>query len=451
MSGSGYGTRLAATFFTAGLFGLAILQPDAGRQAAQQAYRLAAAASAAADGAPMASRACAIGEPALKGPFAPLEDVLSVSPLGGVTAPGEPLPAPYIRVNTRPGESAFQRRTTAALAPARADIVALERRIDRDVYGRASAQSWRVHFRTCEDIAFYYDRIDALSDGLMARAGGLAAFTEFGGPDHIALETRIRVQAGDVIGETDGFDIGLHDASAAPVALARPERYRTNPYARAAVFDAAPSLVAAISPATEHARCAIDYLPRGEQEKWSNKLGDSWNLRRAKGENACRTALLDTPDAAQGAWFTDSAHNAAASRVSAIALAADSIDPNRLIFALHGRLSSLTPELVGLAPMMEDEREAAAKDFLSLRKGDGRINTGFDDLTGEGVYCYERLRANFVGPLINGVILVQRQEGGEDADGGPDLLRIEARGDALSCIDLEEPWSFTGDETTFYR
>ena len=447
MSGSGYYTKLAATFFTAGLLGLAIMNPKAGQHAADHAARLAAAAGAAADGAPMQTRACAIGEPALRGPFAPLDDVLSVSPLGGVTAPGEPLPAPYIRVNTRTGETAFQRRITTALAPARADIVALERRIDRDPYGRAAAQSWRVHFAACEDITFYYDRIDALSDDILARAGGLNAFTEFGGPDHIALETRIRVQTGDVIGQSDGFDIGLHDRGAAPVPLARPERYRTNPYARAQALDVAPALMAAISPATEHARCAIEYLPTDKQEKWANKLGDSWNLRRAKGENACRTALLDTPDAAQGAWFTDAAHNAAASRVSAIALAADTIDPNRLIFALHGRLSSLTPELVGLAPMMEEEREAASRDFLSFRKGDGRINTGFDDLQGPGVYCYERLRANFVGPLINGVILVQREARSQ----GPDLLRIEARGDVVTCIDLEEPWGFTGNETTFYR
>lgn len=364
-----------------------------------------------------------------------------------MTAPGEPLPAPYIRINTRAGETAFQRRTTTALAPARADIVALERRIDRDAYGRAAAQSWRVHFTACENISFYYDRIDALSDDLLARAGSLAAFTEFGGPDHIALETRVRVQPGDVIGQTNGFDVGLHDQTAAPAALARPERYRTNPYARAAIFDAAPSLVAAISPATEHARCALDYLPKDKQEKWANKLGDSWGLRRAKGENACRTALLDTPDAAQGAWFTDAAHNAAATRVSAIALAADSIDPERLIFALHGRLSSLSPDLVGLAPMMEQEREAASKDFLSFKRGDGRINARFDKLQGDSVYCYERLRANFVGPLINGVILVQR----ENNDNGPDILKIEARGDAMSCIDLEEPWAFTGNETTFYR
>lgn len=447
VSQSGYYTRLAAVFFTAGVIGAAIMNPDAGRRYLDKAAQIAAAAEAVADGAPMAERPCAIGEPALSGPFAPVADILSVSPLGGVTAPGEPLPAPYIRVNTRTGETAFQRRATTALAPAKADIVALERRIDRDAYGRAAAQSWRAHFAVCENVTVYYDRLDSLNDDLIARAGGLNAFTELGGPDHIAVETRIRVQEGDVIGETDGFDVGLHDRAAAPAALARPERYRTNPYARAAVLNAAPSLVAAISPATEHARCALDYLPKDEQAAWSKKLGDSWGLRRASGDNACRTALLDTPDAVQGAWFTDAAHNAATTRISAIALAADAVDTGRLIFALHGRLSSLTPELVGLAPMMEEERAAAAKDFLSFRKGDGRINAPFDQTRGRGVYCYERLRANFVGPPINGVILLQRRS---NAD-GPDILKIEARGDVLSCIDLEEPWAFTGNETTFYR
>jgi len=44
------------------------------------------------------------------------------------------------------------------------------------------------------------------------------------------------------------------------------------------------------------------------------------------------------------------------------------------------------------------------------------------------------------------VILLAVEAGGESP-----LMRIEARSDALRCIDLEEPWSFTGAETTFYR
>lgn len=442
MSGSGYYVRLAAVLFVAALMGAAIRYPQAPREAVARAAEVAAAVET-----PLAARACAIGDPALAGPFAPLDDVLSVSPLGGVTAPGEVLPAPYIRINTRRGETAFERRTTEALAPVRADITAIERRIDRDAQGRALGQSWTVHFRTCETITFYYDRLDALSEDVLRRAGGLSVFKELGGPDHIALETRIRVNAGDVIGTSDGFDVGLHDLAASPAALERPERYHADSYARAAVFDAPASLVKTITPDTARARCPIDYLPKAQQDAWAEKLGDSWGIRRAKGENACRAAVNDLPGAAQGVWYTDAAHNAATTKVSAVALSPDAIDPDRLIFALHGRLASLTPDMIGLSPAMEEERRAAAKDFISFERGEGRINAHFAEVRDGQVYCYERLRANFVGPLINGVILLQRQT----AEDGPALLRIEAREDVHACIDLEEPWTFTGDATVFYR
>ncbi len=447
MSGTGDGVRLAAAFITAALFGAAIAWPQGGAKLAEKAESIASQTMARADGAPMASRTCAIGEPALSGPFAAIDDVLSVSPLGGVTAPGEPLPAPYIRINTRSGEKAFERRETAALAPAKADVTAIERHVLRDEYGRATGLSWTVHFRSCENIAFYYDRIDQIDPGLLQRAGGLVAFTEFGSADYMAVESRVRVNKGDVIGKSDGFDVGLHDLAATPAALARPERYRVDSFARAEVFDAPPSLLTAITTDVTRARCPIDYLPKDEQSAWGAKLGDAWGIRRAKGDNACRTALVDTPEAAQGAWFTDAAHNAATTKVSAIALSPDAIDPDRLIFALHGRLPSLTPQMVAGRGKPGRADENALEGFLSFTKGEGRINTPFADVDDGAVHCYQRLRTNFIGPLINGVVLLQRQQ----SETGLDLLKIEARGDVSSCIDLEDPWRFTGNETIFYR
>lgn len=442
MLGSGYFTRLVAAVLVAAALGAVIIKPHAGRDALE---RLAASAPAPA---PLAGRACAAGEAPLSGGFAPIEDVLSVSPLGAVTAPGEPLPTPYIRINTRKGDTVFQRRKTTALAPARADITAIERRIDRDTDGKAAAVSWTLHFTVCDRISFYYDRLDDIDESILRRAGGLKRFTELGGPDHLASLTRIRVRPGEVVGSADGFDVGLHDRSAPPAQMARPERYRPNPYQHAAVFDTPPSLVAAITPDQARARCAIDYLPKATQPAWAEKLGDAWGMRRAKGENACRTALVDAPGTAQGAWFTDASHNALTNKVSAIALAPDSIDPERLIFSLHGKLASLTPDMIALAPMLEDERAAAARDFLTFDKGDSaRINAAFDAV-GEGeTYCYERLRANFVGPKINGVVLLRI----DNADAGAPLMKIEALKQAFTCRDLEEPWAFTGNETTFYR
>lgn len=443
MRGSGDAIRLAATFIVAALFGGAIIWPQSGARIAKQAEVLAARA----DGAPMSARACAIGEPALSGPFAALDDVLSISPLGGVNAPGEALPAPYIRINTRSGAQAFERSEIAAIAPSKADIIAIERQVLRDPYGRATGLSWTVHFQSCDKISYYFDRLDSIDDAILAKAGGLVAFTEFGDADHMGVETRIRVAPGAIIGRSDGFDVGLHDLGATPAPMARPERYRTDYFARAAVFDAAPSLLAIINPDVTRARCALDYLPKEIKQDWADKLGDSWGIRRAKGENTCRTALVDTPGAAQGAWFTDAAHNAAATKVSAIALSPDSIDPERLIFALHGRLPSLTTGMITPGKTPDAKNSAPAKDFYSFTKGEGRINTPFADVTDASIHCYQRLRTNFIGPLVNGVILLQRAED----SGGQDLLKIEARADVTSCIDLAEPWSFTGNETVFYR
>jgi hypothetical protein len=435
----GYYIRLGAVVATAALLGWIIFHPTAGRRAIQQAGPVVLAHL-------PPVRACPPGELPLSGPFAPIGDILSVSPLGAVTAPGEPLPTPYLRLNTKRGKTAFDRKPTAALAPANSEITAIERRIERAADGAARA-SWTVHLKPCDKITVYYDRLDSIEPSILRRAGGLSAFTEIGGPEHLAIETRIRVREGDLIGSSHGFDVGLHDAAAAPAAMARPERYRSDAFERAEVFKTPPELLQAISPDISRARCALDYLPAAFKGEWANKLGDSWGMRRAKGDNACRTALVDAPGSAQGAWFTDASHNALTNKVSAVALAPDSIDPERLVFALHGRLKSLTADLVALNPRMDEERAQAAKDFLTFEKGGGLINRAFAEMKPGDVYCYEGLRANFVGPRIAGVLLVQMTS----ALTGAELLKIEARGDALSCAGLPEPWSFSGNETTFYR
>ena len=441
MLGSGYFVRLAATLVAAALLGAVIMKPEAGRRVVDKAaaFQL--------DPNGRADRACALGEQPLTGPFAPIEDVLSVSPLGAVTAPGEPLPTPYIRINTRQGATAFERRQTSALAPARAEIVALERRVIRNAAGAAIAENWTVHFKPCEKITITYDNLDSIDSDILRRAGGLSSFMEIDSADHLARATGIRINAGEIIGAGDGFDVSLQDLSATPTVMARPERYSSNPYEEAVVFDAPPALLAAIATDHTRARCALDYLPRDLKAAWTQKLGDAWGMRRAKGDNACRTALVDKPGAAQGAWFTDASHNALTNKVSAVALAPDAVDPERLIFALHGRLKSLSPDMIGLAPMLEEQRLAASRDFLTFERGDGRINAPFEKVKEGETYCYERLRANFVGPKINGVVLL----GLSTAENGAALMKVEARGDVSSCLDLEEPWSFTGNETTFYR
>jgi len=437
---SEYYLRLAAAVAAAGLLGLAVVNPAGGKNAA---------ASVAAIGGPdipLAERSCPAAVSLLDGGFARLDDILSISPLGGVTAPGETLPAPAIRLNTKKGQSVFERRVTDALSPAKAEIVALERRTFRDEAGAAMRESWRVHLALCDKVRLVYDDLDTIDAGVLRRAGGLAAMSEIGGPDHLAVATRVKVKKGEALGAADGFDVLLEDQRKPPAPLDRPERYVTNSYAVATAISAPPKVLAALATDVSRIQCPLDYLPDAIAGDWKGKLGDAWGMRAAKGADACRTALADIPGRAQGAWFTDASHNGRTDKVSAIALAPDSIDPDRLLLALHGRVKSLTPDMVALAPMLEEERAGAARDFFTFERGDGRINPPFDMVKAGDVVCYQGLRANFVGPRLDAVILL----GMEKAENGPPFLKIEARS-VSSCIDLEEPWAFSGAETTFYR
>jgi hypothetical protein len=439
MVGSEHYLRLAASLAVAALLGAAIANPGAGKSAVMRV-------AAKTDPGPMTQRACEDRAGVLKTGFAPGDDILSISPLGEATAPGEQLPAPSIRLNTKKGASTFERRITDVLAPAKAEIVALERRTLRDAEGGAAREAWSMKLAVCDQIFISYDDLDAVDPSILRRAGGLKSFHEIGDADHLAATASIRVRQGETLGKADGFDVALEDRAATPAALERPERYVSNPYAEAAAIDAPADVLKAISSDASRLQCPLDYLPASLASDWKSKLGDAWGMRRAKGENACRAALVDVPSAAQGAWFTDSSHNGRTSKVSAIALAPDAVDPDRMIFALHGRVASLNADMVGLNPMLAEAREEAARDFLTFDLGEGRINAPFDKVRAGGVYCYEGLRANFVGPRINAVLLVAIDPG----EGAP-LMRVEARGDATQCIDLEEPWAFSGAETTFYR
>ncbi len=436
-----YVTRLIASIVVSALLMAAIFQPTAPMRLAENA------ASLRPTPASLANRTCPLAGSLFTHPFADIGDVISVSPLGGVTAPGEPLPAPYIRINTRKGANQFERRQTSVTSPARAEIKAIERRILRRQDGRAKGQSWTVHFTVCEEVSFYLGDLDTVDPEIIRRAGGLAAFEEISGPDHVAATMDVRVRPGTQIGLADGFDVGVEDQRIAPKELIRPERYATSAYLTARVFDVPTQLIDAIATDHTRAQCPLDYFPTELQTAWTGMLGDAFGMRRAKGEDACRAALVDVAGTAQGAWFTDAANNAVATKVSAIALASDNVDPSRQILSLHGRLKSLTPDMVALTPKQRTAREAAAKDFLTFSQGQGLVNRHFADTLRRQMYCYEDLRANFVGPRIVGVILLQVTE---DETGAP-RMKLEARSDAMACADLQQPWAFTGAETTFYR
>lgn len=437
MSANGYYTRLAAATFVAGSLGLLIANPDFGRRTAARVEE----ARAARLGAP--ERACAPGEAPLAVGFADIDKVLAVAPLGPARPPGAEPAAPFIRVLSKPAPNGAD-GVIDAIAPGRIDVVAIESRA-AEIDG-APGRAWTVRLKPCDGIIVVYDGLDAVDDALLRRARSASEFVAARDGRKV-LAARIRLREGDPIGRGRAFTVALVDLAAPAVRHAASSPGREIPTYPEAEFDAAPALARALVLDVSHARCPLDYLEAGARAAWSAKFADWRGVRLAVGQSRCERAAPAVGASVLGPWFTDSSHNARAEKVRAIALADDPIDPDRLVFALDGVLPSLAPDMIDGAATDERRRRELASGPVTFDPRDGRINAPFSSVRENETYCYEALRAGFAGPAVDGVFLLRIERAGEAAP----LLKIEARRRTAECLDLDEPWAFSGQETSFFR
>lgn len=361
-----------------------------------------------------ASKECAIGEPVLAAGFAPVEQVLSVAPIGPPRLKGEADPAPLLRVIARNGAP------MTAQAPARGEIVAIAKSTEL-VDGRPVV-FWSLSMIPCADHLVAYDGLAALDARIMKKLGPAAKTAA-----SFVKEVRIKVGPGDIVGTGDSFEIGLYAADR----LTQPKR------------DAAPDRY--LSPSLTAARCPIEHLKRSEAPQWKALFGDTDGAKLPAVESACATSRMAPPKGAQGLWLTDSSHGARTNKVASAALTGDIARPDRLVLSFFGRLNSLQ------ASMFDAEeahaRAEAARTYLTAAAGLERINAPFADIVPNAPYCYQNLRAGLDGPRFNGVLVLELTA---NAAGAP-LLKVEAIPDVKNCENLREPWSFTGAETAFFR
>lgn len=437
MSANGYYTRLAAATVVAGISGLLIATPDFGRRTAARAEeaRIARLES--------AERACATGAAPLAAGFADLSRILAVAPLGPARPPGADPAPPFIRVLPKRGPGAAD-GLIEALAPGRVDVVAIEGR-PAGVAG-GTTQAWSVWMKPCDGIVLVYDGIDEIDESLLRRARA-ASVISASGDGRAAIAARIRLREGDVVGRSRGFNLALSDLAAPAVRHAAPAPGREIPAHGAGDYADSPTLARALGFDRSRARCPLDYLAPEVRTAWTQKVADWRGIRLAVGASSCARAALAAGADASGPWFTDSSHNARADRVRAIALADDPVDPGRLVFALDGVLRSLAPGMIAASQASPRRRAELAAGPVTFDPRDGRINAPFTNLRDNETYCFEDLRIGFSGPVVDGVILMRIERAGDAAP----LLKMEARADAAKCLDLPEPWTFSGGETSFFR
>lgn len=418
VSGNGYFVRLAAVLVVAGGLGASIANPEFSRKAAARA------ASAKVEKLAAEERACALAEAPLTEGFAPIDEVLSVTPLGARNAPGEDPPTPYLRVTAK---ATMPNGRITAIAPGKGEIVAIVSRGGRD----EGSFRWDVRFKPCDKVTIFFNGLEGLDPVLLRRAGGERAFGAL--RDGVAAAAvRVKLDAGDTIGIAHSFDVGLTDERA-PAG-----RHAHTSFSRASVTtadDASPLLARALAFDESRSRCAIDYMSGDLATLWKDKLGDAAGVRLPRGETGCAVKDSGSDAGVLGVWYTDSSHNARANKVSAVAFSFDLLDRDALVFALHGRLASLAAGAKNL------------KGALTAEVGGGRLNAAFDEIAPNETYCYEGVRAGFDGQGIDGVLLMRVAS----SDGARPLLKLEVRDNANACFDLPEPWSFSGNETSFYR
>lgn len=352
--------------------------------------------------------ACANTEALLSAGFAPETDVLGFAPLGSLTPHDAPAPTPTMRLTAR-GEE------IAALSPAKADLTAIKRVVTPSRAGAPERVSWSVRIKPCRNLVLAYDGLDSL-DPVIERA--LVQKRRMPSQARPAALAMIRLSPGQPIGRGSAFDVRAFENSS-------PDRAISVETADA-LFDSDPG----------RARCALELLPRDLRQIWIGLLADARGRKLAPSGDACRVRPPSGGKGAEGEWLTDSSHGGATNKVSAIALGVDIAAPNRLVFALAGRLATFASQTLPSA-----DRDIA-RASLWAPPGGGRINQPFADVKPGEIYCYQDLTSEIRGAPIDGVMLLQWRPSG---------LTLELQRDAARCIDLAEPWSFSGAQTSFYR
>ncbi|MBY0422561.1 MAG: hypothetical protein K2Q06_09670 [Parvularculaceae bacterium] len=402
---SPYFTRLAAAITAALLLGVLIARPESGRDALAR------------KGLPPsvhAAKPCPVGEPPLSQGFAAIENVVALAPVGARYVHGEAAPPPVLRV--------IGRKALDAQAPARVDVVSIAKTLDDS----GGAARWSVRMMPCEGYVVAYDGLSTVDAKILRRAGpgaaDLAKAREGG-----AIDTRIRLKAGDRVGSGDAFSVAVYAVT--PARKGGPSAFAE----------------AALDP--QRAQCPVAVLPRGDRGAWTGLFGDVSGRRLPKHAETCRADLADGAGAVEGLWLTDSGHGGRTNKVASVALSGDLSDKSRLIFSFFGRLSSVTPAMFASSAQKDALGEAVIEAPLTAMRGRERINAPFGEIVEGAPYCYEKLRAGIDGPRLDGVLVLQlvRNKAGEP------LLKAEAIPHVSTCEALKEPWSFTGGETSFYR
>ncbi len=352
------------------------------------------------------------------------------APLGNMNPPGHTLPTHHLYINP-PLDASNIPQIMPVFIPRDLTVVAIEKN------NHGTFTDYKVHFKSCKEIRFYFDHISVLSTELMNQFNqtpvGDILIQGSGEIHYVFYKSTNIISVGTAGGtvNTRGFDFGVVDTLLTATS-ANPDRYVLP--ANVIPPGTAPERIDAVVPRKNKQWCPFDYMTARMQFLYSSKLGGFNNgvFTPRTIAPVCGQVIQDVIGTAQGNWFQTG--GSFIDETKSMALVFDNFNPTIPVFSFGDNSAG------GIKGLSVSE---TSKVYQYSPTGTGTVNPYFYNMTNGTVYCFRDIRNN--GVSLPGAVVVQLFNQGTGFSSAK--LRIERQA-STTC---RAAVSISSDATVFSR
>lgn len=317
------------------------------------------------------------------------EEYMSIIPLGNLNPPRHVFPTDHIYVLLKKSYENKKLGTEVPLyIPGDVWITDIGVQEEESSSENTPLEEYDIVFYPCKELSFRLAGIVSLSGEILSKFNSNKKCEEIkAGAGNInyryctAKDLNIKVNSGQEIGATWGFDLFATDSRITELKSANPDRWYN--YSRNLKYTV----------------CPLDYFIEPEKTKLYSLLGGWDNIKRTI-EPLCGTVEQDIKGTAQGNWFVKGIIKTMP-EFPHLALALDNGNPGINVFSVGTSIPNLD-----------------SKRYLFSPKSEGEINIAFSKVKPGAIYCYEQAEWDFtiVLELLNETTLKIEKQPGNKCD-----------------------------------
>lgn len=335
----------------------------------------------------------------------PTEAISGWVPLGAMNPPAHTFPTDHQYIYLKSGTG-----PVALSAPGRITIT----RARATTYTTGAGNTdYALTFMPCAEVMGDFGHVSALSPALLQQIGAFdqqcSSYSPSPGVTVRSCYSRtanIVVEAGTVIGQTQGLDLSLFDTRITPLAFANDARWTRNSNG----FD------------HFHVVPFSDYFADPTRSTVRDMLGSFDGRIRRTTEPRGGTIASDLPGTAQGAWLATG--QPTYPEVPHVAFAPDHVDPSRITVSIGSPLNGL-----------------ASGGYYMTPSSSGLANRAPAAITpGATVHCWE---IGYAATDRRGAVLVQLVDA--------NTIKVEGKPGASTTCDTLVPFTLSAFAVTFVR